>query len=127
MKKQLFLYLFIVPLMFSCGGDSANPIVSQDQILGAWIQESANDFILVTNDRYLTLTFREDATFEIIVVTGRGSGNPITETIQGTYILSGIQLTTTFQDGLSSTVTIKIEGDRMIFEDATGNVSVYRR
>jgi len=125
MKKYLSFCLICLPLIFACGSD--NPIVSQNQILGSWIQESSNDFLLDTNNRFLTLTFRADGSFEIIIVTGRLSGNPITDTLNGTYFLSGFQLTTVFSDGTSNSVSVKIDGDRMIFEDPQGNVSVYRK
>lgn len=125
MKKCFSYCLICLPLLFSCGSD--NPVVSQDQILGSWIQESTNEFLLDTNNRFLTLTFRSDGTFEIIIVTGRLSGNPITDTLNGTYVLSGFQLTTTFDDGTRNIVSVKIDGNRMIFEDEQGNVSVYRK
>ncbi|MBT5831602.1 MAG: hypothetical protein HOH77_15555, partial [Candidatus Latescibacteria bacterium] len=91
--------------------------MSQDQILGSWIQESTNEFLLNTNDRFLTLTFRADGTFEITIVTGRLAGNPITDKLNGTFFLSGFQLTTTFSDGTSNSVSVKIDANRMILED----------
>ncbi|MFT5365244.1 MAG: hypothetical protein ACI8V2_000181 [Candidatus Latescibacterota bacterium] len=128
MKKYLLFCLFSLSLTVSCSSNNTgNPLASQDQLLGAWIQESANEFTLNTNNRFLTLTFRADATFEIVIVTGRLSGNPITDTLQGTYFVSGSQLTTVFSDGTSDSVSVKFDGDRMIFEDGLGNVSVYRR
>jgi len=125
MKKYLSFCLLCLPLIFSCG--SENPLVSQDQILGSWIQESTNEFLLNTNDRFLTLTFRADGTFEITIVTGRLAGNPITDKLNGTFFLSGFQLTTTFSDGTSNSVSVKIDANRMILEDPQGNISVYRR
>ena len=128
MKKYLFLCLFSFPLLISCGSSkTGNPITSQDQLLGSWIQESSNGVPLNLDNRFLTLTFRADSTFELVIVTGRQSGNPITDTIEGTYFLSGFQLTTTFSNGTSESVSVNIDDNRLIFEDATGNISVYRK
>lgn len=128
MKKYLFLCLLSFPLMLSCSSsNSGNPITSQDQLLGSWIQESSNGVPLNLDNRFLTLTFHADSTFEIVIVTGRLSGNPITDTIQGTYFLSGFQLTTTFSNGESDSVSVNIDDNRLIFENATGNISIYRK
>lgn len=127
MKKYLVLCLLSLPLMLSCGNSKGNPLTSQDQLLGSWIQESSNDVLLNLDNRFLTLTFRADNSFEITIVTGRLSGNPITETLQGTYFLSGSQLTTTFSNGTTESVSVTIKGTRLIFEDAGGNISVYRK
>ncbi|MGA1196835.1 MAG: hypothetical protein ACO36I_10095 [Candidatus Latescibacterota bacterium] len=126
MKKHIWLYLLFLPFL-SCGSDNSNPLVSQDQLLGRWIQESSNGVILNTNDRYLTLTFSQDGTFEMVIISGRLSGNPITDTLSGTFFISGSQLTTLFSNGTSDSVSVKFEDTRMIFEDSLGNTTTYLR
>jgi hypothetical protein len=120
MTKHLLLCLLFLQ-------SSGNPLASQDQLYGRWIQESSNGVPLNTSDRYLTLTFMEDGTFELVVVTGRLSGNPITETLKGTYFVSGSQLTTLFADGASNSVGVSFDGGRMTFKDAAGNTTTYLR
>jgi hypothetical protein len=127
MKKHIWFCLLFLPLIISCASDNSNPLVSQDQLLGRWIQESSNGVTLNTNDRYLTLTFRDDTTFEIVIITGRRSGNPITDTLTGTFFISGSQLTTLFSNGTSDSVSVKFEAGRMIFEDSLGNTTTYLR
>lgn len=127
MKKLIWFCLLFLPIMTSCSSDNSNPLTSQDQLLGRWIQESSNGVTLNTNDRYLTLTFREDGTFEMVIISGRLSGNPITDTLSGTYFISGSQLTTMFSNGTSDSVSVKFEAGRMIFEDELGNATTYLR
>ena len=127
MKKHIWFYFLFLPVMLSCSSDNSNPLTSQDQLLGRWIQESSNGVILNTNDRYLTLTFRDDGTFEMVIISGRLSGNPITDTLSGKFFISGSQLTTLFSNGTSDSVSVKFEAGRMIFEDSLGNTTTYLR
>lgn len=125
MKTRALFCAIALLFLTACGSD--NPVVSQSQILGTWTQESTNGIPLDPTVQTLTLTFNADGTFEIIIVTNPVSGNPITDTLQGTYFLSGFQLNTTFPDGSSESVSVSIDNGRMTFEDSFGNKTTYRR
>lgn len=124
MKRTAFLFACIA-LLTSCG--KVNPDISQNQILGTWILESSNGELIDTTDQNLTLTFRQDNTFEIVATTDLLTDTPKTETLRGSYFISGFQLSILYENNTTENVFVTLEGARMTFNDDFGNTTTYRR
>jgi len=122
------LLILALPLVLSCSIEDPAGTQSQFvQIVGDWVQISANGVSLAPSLESSILTFNPDGSFSLTIITDLSSTARAETTTKGSYTIDGILLILTTEEGVSQRFTISLEEGLMTLENAVGDISVYKK